>query len=319
MTHTNPFDAASAARPANTRQHPDLPLYLAGVVLMVCVVGLVVMLAGLLGNPAVENPLEWVGRYVLRHWIGHMLLAGLCVYWVALTYLERRELGDYRQPGVLLIAFGLASLALSWLGGYAMSHLIMWRYEQSLGGMPITLLWWGLELLRFGIETVLPLLLLLHLFRHTARAVAGPVRMTGQALAWCFALGVVVACLQVADLVLQLLAGLLYSPEMVGWEGLLALGQGLVCLPVAFFAARGALPAAVRGFSGGRLALACVITWLLWIAVAVAFAALLLVVMLDGFRYPVPLVTGLGLLHLALLWPFTRLGLRWGYRAQAAD
>ncbi len=318
MTQANPFAASLPSVPAATREPPVLPLYLAGIAVLVGVVGMVVMLAGLLGNSVVENPLEWVLRYLLRHWLGHMLLSGLCVYWVTLTYLERRGLGDYRQPGSLLIAYGLACLALSWLGGYAMSYLVMWRYEQLSGGMLVNLLWWGLELLRFGIETVLPLLLLLHLFRHTASAVAEPVRMAGQALAWLFALGVVVAYLQVADLTMQLLAGLLYSHEMVGWEGLFALGQGLLCLPVAFFAARGALPKAVCGFRGGRLALAGLITLLLWIAVAAAFAALLLVAMLAGFRYPVYLVIGLGLVQLAVLWPFTRLGLRWGYRAQAA-
>ena len=36
--------------------------------------------------------------------------------------------------------------------------------------------------------------------------------------------------------------------------------------------------------------------------------------LMDGFV----LMLLIGLLQLGLLWPFSRLGLRWGYRAQAA-
>mgnify|MGYP006157288561 FL=1 len=87
-------------------------------------------MASLLFNSPMENLGEWMLRYGVRNWISHLLMAGLCVYWLTHSYLERNGLGDYRQPAGLLLGYGLAYLGLSWLGGYAISYLFMWSYEQ---------------------------------------------------------------------------------------------------------------------------------------------------------------------------------------------
>lgn len=296
---------------------PALPRYLMGVALLVGVLGILMSMTALLINSPMENLGEWMLSYGVRYWISHLLMVGLSVYWLTQAYLERNGLGDYQRPAGLLIAYGLAYLGLSWLCGYAISHLFLWSHEQLNNVMLTNLLWWALELLRFVIETLLPLWLLLHLFRHTGEKVSDPLKMPGQTMAWCFALGVVVAYLQLCALAMSLISSMLYS-YAAGWEGWIVLGHGALYLLVAFFAARGALPEQVMGFKGGRLALACLITLLLWIASAVACAALMLVLLLKGGRDEAAPLIMLGVLHLALLWPFTRLGLRWGYRAQAA-
>ncbi|MGE8505594.1 MAG: hypothetical protein ACN6P1_25560 [Pseudomonas sp.] len=318
MTQANPFDIAPPSAPAATRESPALPHYLVGVALLIGVIGILMTMTTLLFNSPMENLGEWMLRYGVRNWISHLLMAGLCVYWLTQSYLECNGLGDYRQPAGLLVGYGLVYLCLSWLGGYAISYLFMWSYEQLSNGALTSLFWWASELLRFGIEALLPLWLLLYLFRYSAEKVSEPLKMPGQTLAWCFALGVVVIYLQLCALAMQLLSGMLYSYALEGWEGWIVLGHGLINLLVAFFAARGALPEQVLGFNGGRLALACLITMLLWIGTALVCSALMLVLLLFGGAGENVLLILLGLLQLVLLWPFTRLGLRWGYRAQAA-
>ena len=78
----------------------------------------------------------------------------------------------------------------------------------------------------------------------------------GGALVVVFALAVVVASLQLAGMTTQLLSGMAYGYELQGWEGLVNLVNAGLYLLVAFFTARAALPAQVRGFNGGRLAAA---------------------------------------------------------------
>lgn len=318
MTQANPFDIAPPSAPAATRESPALPFYLVGVALLVGVIGILMTIIALLFNSPMENLGEWMLRYGARNWISHLLMAGLCVYGVTQSYLERNGLGDYRQPAGLLVGYGLVYLSLSWMGGYAISYLFMWSYEQLSDGALTNLFWWASELLRFGIEALLPLWLLLYLFRHSAEKVSEPLKMSGQTLAWCFALGVVVIYLQLCALAMQLLSGMLYSYALEGWEGWIVLGHGLINLLVAFFAARGALPEQVLGFNGGRLALACLITMLLWIGTALVCAAVMLALLLFGGGGENVLLILLGLLQWVLLWPFTHLGLRWGYRAQVA-
>ena len=87
----------------------------------------------------------------------------------------------------------------------------------------------------------------------------------------------------------------------------------MVVALVAFFAARSALPEQVRGFRGGRLALAVLITLALWIGGALLCAIALVALMLFGGTGEIFLLLAFGALELALLWPFSRLGLRWGY------
>ncbi|MGE8496930.1 MAG: hypothetical protein ACN6O6_05420 [Pseudomonas sp.] len=316
MTQSSVLEASPPSAVDPAREVPALPRYLMGVALLVGVLGILMSMTALLINSPMENLGEWMLSYGVRNWISHLLMAGLCVYWLTLSYLERNGLGNYQRPARLLIGYGLACLVLSWLCSHALNYLFIWSHEQLGYGVRINVAWWALELLHFGVAVLLPLWLLLHLFRYTAEKVSDPLQMPGQTLAWCFALGVVVVYVQLCALAMSLISSMLYS-YAAGWEGWIVLGHGVLYLLVAFFAARGALPEQVMGFKGGRLALACLITLLLWIASAVACAALMLVLLLKGGRDEVAPLIMLGVLHLALLWPFTRLGLRWGYRAQA--
>lgn len=321
MTEPNPFAPEALAPTLAARQLPVLPLHLVGVALLMSVVSIAVTLIGWLMSDVATDATFWL-RYVASYWLTHLLMAGLGVYWLANAYMERHRLASYRQPAGLLIGYGLAYLLLSWALGFASGQLYVWLYQQLDVYGTVRLLfsfgWWGIGLLIFCLEALLPLWLLLHLFRHQAEVVADDLQVPGATLAWCFALAVVVASLQLAGMTTQLLSGMAYGYELQGWEGLVNLVNAGLYLLVAFFTARAALPAQVRGFNGGRLAAAVAITLSLWIGSALLCGIVLLALLWFGQGDSLVLMLFFSLLQLALLWLFTRLGLRWGYRAQAA-
>lgn len=322
MTEPNPFAPEPLAPTLGARQLPVLPLHLVGVALLISVVSIAVTLIGWLMNDVATDAMFWL-RYVASYWLTHLLMAGLGVYWLANVYMERHCVASYRQPAVLLVSYGMLYLLLSWGLGYVSGHLYMWLYEQTdtygSGRLQMGLGWWGVGLLTFCLEVLLPLWLLLHLFRYQAEVVADDLQVPGATLAWCFALAVVVASLQLAGMTTQLLSGMAYGYELQGWEALVNLVNAGLYLLVAFFTARAALPAQVRGFNGGRLAAAVAITLSMWIGSALLCGVVLLALLWLGLGDALVLMLFFSLLQLALLWPFTRLGLRWGYRAQAAQ
>lgn len=322
MTEPNPFAPEPLAPTLGARELPVLPLHLVGVALLISVVSIAVTLIGWLMNDVATDAMFWL-RYVASYWLTHLLMAGLGVYWLANVYMERHSVASYRQPAVLLVSYGVLYLLLSWGLGYASGHLYMWLYEQTdtygSGRLLMGLGWWGVGLLTFCLEVLLPLWLLLHLFRYQAEVVADDLQVPGATLAWCFALAVVVASLQLAGMTTQLLSGMAYGYELQGWEALVNLVNAGLYLLVAFFTARAALPAQVRGFNGGRLAAAVAITLSMWIGSALLCGIVLLALLWLGLGDALVLMLFFSLLQLALLWPFTRLGLRWGYRAQAAQ
>jgi len=322
MTEPNPFAPEQPAPSLALRRPPVLPLHLVGVILLMSVIGMLMSVIGWLMNDVATDANFWV-RYVATYWVSHLLMAGLAVYWLAQVYMERHGLASYRQPAGLLASYGLAYLLLSWGLGFVSGQLYMWLYEQvdvyGSGRLLMSLVWWCIGLLNFCLEVLLPLWLLLHLFRHRAEAAVGDLQVPGAMLAWCFALAMVVVFLQLTGLATQLVSGMLYGYELEGWEGLINLVHGALYLLVAFLAARAALPVQVRGFNGGRLALAALITLGLWIGSAVLCAIIMLALLMVGGVGDLGLLVFFGLLQLALLWPFSLLGLRWGYRAQAAQ
>jgi hypothetical protein len=147
MTEPDPFAPEALAPTLTARQPPVLPLHLVGVALLMSVVSIAVTLIGL-------------------------LMAGLGVYWLANVYMERHRLASCRQPAGLLIGYGLAYLLLSWALGFASGPLYVWLYQQLDVYGTVRLLfgfgWWGIGLLIFCLEALLPLWLLLQLFRHQA-------------------------------------------------------------------------------------------------------------------------------------------------------
>ncbi|MGP0173743.1 hypothetical protein ACSVIJ_17915 [Pseudomonas sp. NCHU5208] len=322
MSQANPFDSLPAAAVSpSLSEWPALPRRLAWVALAVGVIGIVITL--ITWGRIDEVDYASLLRQSVSAWAGYLLLSALAAYWVILVYLERNGLADYPQPGWLMLAYGLVWLLVSWGLGYALSFLSIWLYEKTgyngIGRLLNDCLWWLIGLLRFAVETLLTLWLVLHLFRHKARPTEDTLRVSATALAWCFALGVVVVSLQLHGLSLRLVKAVAPSSVSDGWQMLALLLNAGLCLVVSFFAARSALPAQVRGFRGGRLALACLITFALWLGSAVLLSVLMVLTsFVFGVAGGLVLMLLLALLQLALLWPFTCLGLRWGYRAQAA-
>lgn len=321
MSQANPFEPLpSMAMNPGLREWPALPRQFAWVAALVWLIGI----ASTLVTWSLYDDLDYADllRQMAPFWLGHLLLSTLAAYWATSIYLERQGLAGYPQPALLMLAYGLAWLVASWALGYALSFLYMWLYEKTgsngAGRLLSDALWWLVGLVRFAVEALLTLWLVLHLFRRKARPAEAALRVSATTLAWCFALGLVVISLQLNALVVRLFGGMLTSELADGWSLLSALVSTGLFMLVAFFAARSALPVQVRGFNGGRLALACLITFALWFGSAVPGAIIVLATLWFGFAGSLVLLGLFAVLQLALLWPFTRLGLRWGYRAQAA-
>lgn len=321
MSQANPFEPLLPRESPVLREWPALPRQFAWVALIVGVVGIVMTLV----TWAMNGYLDYIGwlRQGLSFWLGHLLLSAVAAYWTTLAYLERHGLAGYSQPKLLMLAYGLFYLLASWALGYALSYLFMWLYDNfdNYGSERLLsdVLWWLTGLLRFVVEALLTLWLVLQLFRHKARPAKAALRVSATTLAWCFALGMVVLSLQLNGLLVRLAGGMMASEVLDGWPGLVGLVNAGLCLLVTFFAARSALPEQVQGFKGGRLAQACLVTLLLWLGSGVPGAIIVLAALWLGLVGGPVLLVLLALLQLALLWPFTRLGLRWGYRPQAAQ
>lgn len=321
MSQANPFEPLPQRVSPSLRRWPVLPRQLAWVAFIVGVVGIAITLV----TWAVSGYLDYMGwlRQGLSFWLAHLLLSALAAYLITLAYLERYGLAGYPQPAPLMLAYGLLYLLVSWALGYALSYLFMWLYDNPDHYGTDRLLrdgvWWLIGLLRFAVEALLTLWLVLHLSRHKARPAETALRVSATTLAWLFAMGVGVLSLQLNALMVRLSGSMMASEALDGWPGLVGLVNAGLCLLVSFFAARSALPAQIQGFKAGRLALACLITLLLWLGSGVPGAILMLAVLWLGLVGGPLMLVLLALLQLALLWPFTRLGLRWGYRAQAAQ
>jgi hypothetical protein len=259
----------------------------------------------------------------LGWWCGHLLTVAVFTFCFTHAYLERHTLRDYRQQH-LLIAYGVVSLVIYLAMWFVSVKVFFWIYDtfdmfadgQVLG--PLLVFLFGM--VRFGLEVVLPLWLCLHLFRSQAQDVASVNFFTASTVALCFALVMAVFNIHLTNLAVQLIGSFTYMYESNGWENLLILANSMVVAFVVFAAARQELPAQVQRFRARRLLLACVITLLLWLVTA-TIGALLVLVLLFMFGTirgaPVVLVL-LSFALLALLWPLSKLGLGWGYRAQPA-
>ncbi|MNR51399.1 hypothetical protein D3C85_1710690 [compost metagenome] len=79
------------------------------------------------------------------------------------------------------------------------------------------------------------------------------------------------------------------------------------------------MPLRLKQHNPGRLILASLLCLLLWLLTLILVAAGLLLCAMSGIELPhVAWLALLGLGLLALLWPLSRLSLRWVYKAQAA-
>jgi hypothetical protein len=300
-----------------------LPLALTGTALLIALIALLY-----------EQIMQWLWQPMdlsiwlsvlsqsLGWWVAHLLTLAVFTFCFSHTYLERYALRAYRQQH-LLIGYGVFSLVMYLVMGFIFSQVLFWAYETSglfeygqvLGSLFMRLV----GVVQFGVEVVLPLWLCLHLFRSAASDEASVRVFSATTIALCFALITAALNIHLSTLVVQLVGHFTSLTTSSGWEILLILINSMLVALLAFVAAWRALPAKMCGFRGDRLLLASVITLLLWL-VTTALSALLLVVLLisGSIKGELVMLVLFGLVQLALLWPFSQLGLRWGYRAQPA-
>lgn len=322
--HANPFaiPAAPVQATAPTAAASALPYAFMGVAVLVSLVGLLVNLASVWLQPdaqMLDSYLEYLPRILISR-LEYTLLSAAAVLLLSRSYLERHAIAGFTRPPLQLLAgyFVMAlvlSLGVRFIGGPLLSHLLSWAYEwlesaalaQLLVSEPI-------NLLLFAFDTLLPLWLCLHLLRNSS-VPGNASRVSRQEPALAFALCFAALYLKI----LGLLPGYLLSSYGDEWGYRLLELSGLLYAALVFAAAWSGLPAQLARHNPGRLFLASLLCLLLWLLVLALVAAALLLYVLSGselFHEALLGLLGLGLL--ALLWPLTRLSLRWVYKPQAA-
>lgn len=291
-----------------------------GLALLVSLIGFVVNLTSirlLQDEQLFASYLEYLPQ-ILASFVEGALLSAVAVLLLGRSYLERHAIVGFARPRQLLaLFFGIAlvlSLGLGFAAGQLLSHLLPWAYEwfesptlaQLLVSEPI-------NLLLFALDTLLPLWLSLHLLRrHAVPGAACPVPRGEPALA--FALCFAVFYLKLVSLLPEQL--FFYDSA---WVYSLFLLAGLLQAALVFAAAWSGLPLQLRQCNPGRLILASLLCLLLWLLAFVLVAVAIALYTLSGnelFSEALLALPCLGLL--VLLWPLTRLSLRWVYRPQAA-
>ncbi|MWV10908.1 hypothetical protein F3I62_02270 [Pseudomonas sp. R-28-1W-6] len=318
--HANPFDTPAATAQAQpAAKAPSLPYAFMGLAALIGLLGLVINLLNvwlLQDEQIFASYLEYLPQ-ILASFVEATLLSAVAALLLTRSYLERHAIAGFKRPRQLLaLYFGMAlalSLAAGLFGGQLLAHLLAWAYEwfesptlaQLLVSEPI-------NLLLFALDTLLPLWLCLHLLRRNAEPGKAQAIARGEpalAFALCFAV-----------FYLKLLSLL---PEQVffydnTWVYGLLLLVGLPYGALVFAAAWSGLPLQLRQCNPGRLILASLLCLLLWLLAFVLVAVAIALYTLNGnelFSEALLALPGLGLL--ALLWPLTRLSLRWVYRPQA--
>jgi hypothetical protein len=320
--HANPFDLPVSQPPAAalTARASVLPYAFMGLTLLIGLSGLVFNLLSVWlpqDEELFASYLEYLPQ-ILASFVEGTLLSAVAVLLLSRSYLERHAIVGCARPRQLLaLFFGMAlvlSLVLGFGAGQLLSHLLPWAYEwfesptlaQLLISEPI-------NLLLFVLDTLLPLWLSLHLLRHHAvPGAARPVPRREPALA--FALCFAVVYLKLVSLLPE---QLFYYDS--AWIYSLLLLAGLLQAGLVFAAAWSGLPLLLRQCNPGRLILASLLCSLLWLLAFVLVAVAIALYTLSGNELvseALLVLPGLGLL--ALLWPLTRLSLRWVYRPQAA-
>lgn len=318
----NPFDppVSQPARATQTARASALPYAFMGLALLIGLSGFVINLISLWlpqDTQLFTSYLEYLPQILAAHVEG-TLLSAVAALLLSRSYLERHAVAQFAHPRQLLaLFFGMAlvlSLGLGFIAGQVLSYLLSWAFEwfesptlaQLLISEPI-------NLLLIVLDTLLPLWLSLHLLRrHAVPGAARPVPRGEPALA--FALCFAVFYLKLVSLLPEQL--FFYDNALIYSLFLLA---GLLQTLLVFAAAWSGLPAQLHLCNPGRLILASLLCALLWLLAFVLVAVAIALYTLSGnelFSEALLALPCLGLL--ALLWPLTRLSLRWVYRPQAA-
>ncbi|MGB4072159.1 hypothetical protein [Pseudomonas sp.] len=324
--HANPFAIpappvqATAPAAAST-----LPYAFMGLAVLVSLVGLLVNLVSVWLQPdaqMLDSYLEYLPR-ILTSRLEYTLLAAAAVLLLSRSYLERHAIAGFtRPPRQLLVGYFVMALVLSlgvrFIAGPLLSHLLSWAYEWfESAALAQVLVSEPINLLLFAFDTLLPLWLCLHLLRNSS-VPGNASRVSRQEPALAFALCFAALYLKLLGLA-GLLPGYLLSSYGDDWGYRLLELSGLLYAALVFAAARSGLPTQLARHNPGRLFLASLLCLLLWLlALALVAVALLLYVLSGSELFHEALLGLLGLGLLALLWPLTRLSLRWVYKPQAA-
>ncbi|WP_447595210.1 hypothetical protein [Aquipseudomonas campi] len=323
--HSNPFDiptSEACAEPVQSGLRPAsrLPYAIMGVAALS---SLLTMLLSALSvwfwgeSDVFSSYLENL-PFMFPGWISGVLLACLGTLLLSRSYLERHGIAAFRQPLTVLGMYALLSVVCS---------LVLWQATVPLFGASLE---WSNELtgsytlalllnepmhwLNFALSSLVPLWLIMHVLRTGAQldSQARVIPRWEAALAYSLCVEVVFMSILV---MMPMLFGVLYD---IDWLfGLYVVGV-LGLLLLVFLSAWLVLPVRLARLNAGRLVLASLLSLVLWgIVVAVVLAGLVIAVVVGANIAPVLLgLIGFGLL--VLLWFFTRLGLRWVYRAEPA-
>ncbi|TBU85612.1 hypothetical protein [Phytopseudomonas dryadis] len=318
--HANPYaitlpddSPASAPGPAS-----NLPLWLALTALLCCLLGLLINFGitwYTLESDHLRGYLDHI-HLVAPFWLYALLLDAVSALLLSRYYLQRHGLARFARPAqVIGLYAGLylaASLLVGLLHNQVLGQLLSWIYASDHVLSP-ALLMQPLNLLYFLLASLLPLWLSLHLTRRTARVDTQASVIARGELALAFALTFSVAYLKL----LSLLPEKVIRPYDMEWLHAAGSGAGLLYGLVALLAAWHALPPLLNRLALGRLLASALLCLALWLVVAVGLGVLLVVILFssaDGASFWALLF---GLLMLALIWPLTRLSLRWIYRPLA--
>lgn len=321
--HANPFalDTATPAPSAATQPASRLPFAFAGAAALA---GLFLLLFGIAVTARMLDEEQFASYLeslpvVLTYAIANLLLTGLAALLICRSYLERHNLAGFSQRnallGLTLLLVTLFALVIGWGTSPLLGRLMQWSYDNlgsfDLGRLATEPLHWAL----FALGTLLPLWLSVHLLRRRGVPSAVPRHVAGWEPALAFGLCFAVVCMKL----LMLLPSSLINPYGAPWLSLLLASGTLIYGGIAFIAALTGLPARLARHNPGRLvwaALLCLVMWL--VACVLAAAAVLLAALGNSDLVQPPLFVVLSLGLLALIWPLTRLSLRWVYRAQPA-
>ncbi|UCJ17893.1 hypothetical protein K5Q02_05845 [Pseudomonas sp. MM211] len=320
--HSNPYaiTQVESGLSGEARQSSGLPMRLLLTAMLCCAAGLTIhwIIMWLTLGP------EYLQAYLndlwplATSWLTALAVDGCSALLLTRYYLQRHNLVTVTRPGRLIalfvgfyfVAFTLVSLffRLLWI------QLITWIYESDFGISP-RLLVQPVNLLLFVLAVLLPLWLSLHLMRRTAQVESGLGRVGRGETALAFGL---LFCVIYMKLLTLLPIGVI-NPYGMEWLQAVGSASGLMYGLIALLAARGALPPQLPQLAVGRLLASVLVCMGIWLVVATVLCVVLLVVLYSGSEFmAMALVVLFGLLLMALLWPLTRLSLRWVYRPAPA-
>ncbi|MBD9515069.1 MULTISPECIES: hypothetical protein [Pseudomonadaceae] len=329
MNH-NPFSTphAELTSPQLTLAHASHQTYLfiaAQIVATICLLGVNL---GLQWFTAGDGFHERMTRYLpvmISTLLGGMLAYVAGVLLLVQQQRERHAIGRFRPLPGLLLAYGFAylvcSLAMTSGIGFVGQVFYEWVREQGNRQLWIVLYAQLAALASLLLTCVLPLWLILRLARGRALPLAPG---AGTAVArWQVALGMALCVAAVVYRLSSSLAASMMTTYSDGnaWQPLFQLINCAVPFAIVMVAVHTRLPPQLSRFGTGRVLIASLVLLLLWLGLLVLCALVLVFVLADALdsRYLPLAPMGFAALLLSLLWPLSRLCVRWFFADELAQ